>query len=89
MKTKLSLTRFAGTFGTLRFDEKSFFNTFLGFTPHWDYKHTNAIHADSPGVYTIEKISKLSTVHRIRLKCDFVDCSVVNGKLEPILSGFF
>ena len=22
----------------LRFDEKSFFNTILGFSPHWDYK---------------------------------------------------
>ena len=22
-----------------RFDEKSVFNTTLGFTPHWDYKH--------------------------------------------------
>ena len=23
----------------LRFDEKSFFNTTLGFSPHWDYKN--------------------------------------------------
>ena len=52
MKTKLSLTRFGGTFGTLRFDENSFLNTFLSFTSYWDYKPTNAIHADSPGVYT-------------------------------------
>ena len=22
-----------------RFDEKSFFNTILGFSPHWDYKN--------------------------------------------------
>ena len=34
MKTKLILTRFGGTFGTLRFDERSFFKTFLGFTPY-------------------------------------------------------
>ena len=25
----------------IRFDEKSFFNTVLGFTPGWDYKHYN------------------------------------------------
>ena len=33
MKTKLISTRFPGTIGTLRFDEKSFLNTLLGFTP--------------------------------------------------------
>ena len=49
-KTKLILTRFRSTFGTLRFDEKSFFNTLLGFAPYWDCKPTNAIHADSAGV---------------------------------------
>ena len=25
----------------IRFDEKSFFSTVLGFTPGWDYKHYN------------------------------------------------
>ena len=25
----------------IRFDEKSFFSTILGFVPHWDYKHYN------------------------------------------------
>ena len=39
-------------FGTLGFGEKSFFNTILGFTPHWDCKPGNAIHADSPDKYT-------------------------------------
>ena len=33
MKTKLISTCFGGTFGTLGFDEKSFFNTLVGFTP--------------------------------------------------------
>ena len=37
-RVKLILTRFGDTFGTLRFDEKSFFHTLLGFTPYWDYK---------------------------------------------------
>ena len=34
--------------GTLRFDERSFFHTLLGFTPYWDYKPSN--------VYTSDKI---------------------------------
>ena len=55
MKKKLILTRFRGNFGTSRFDGKSFFNTRPSFTPHWDYKPTNAIHALSTDVYTSEK----------------------------------
>ena len=50
MKTELILTRFGSTFGTLRFDEKSFFSTLICFTPYWDYIHNNATHADSLGV---------------------------------------
>ena len=49
-KTKLVLTGFGSTLATLRVDEKSFFHTILGFTPYWDYKPTNAIFADAPGV---------------------------------------
>ena len=36
MKTKPVCSRFGGTFGSLRFDEKSFFNHLLGFTPFCD-----------------------------------------------------
>ena len=54
-KTKLIFTSFGRSFGTLRFDEKSFFNTLLGFAPYWYYKPTNAIHADFPGVYTNDR----------------------------------
>ena len=80
MKTKLFLRSFVGTFGTLRFYEKScFFNKFLGFTPHWDYKPTNAINADDPSVYTSEKVLSLSTINETRLKCDVFDGSVVIG----------
>ena len=50
LKTKLILTRTGSTFGTLRFHERSFPNTLLGFTPYWDYKPTNAIYVDSQGV---------------------------------------
>ena len=56
MKTKLILTRFDGTFVTLRFHGKSLFNTLLGFTTCWVYKTTNAVHADSPGDYTSDKL---------------------------------
>ena len=54
MKLNLILTRFGVTFGTLRLD-KPFLYTLLDFTPFWDYKPTDSIHADSPGVYTSEK----------------------------------
>ena len=56
MKTKLILTRFGSIIGTLRFNEKSFFHLLLHFTPYWDYKPTNAIHANSPSVYTSDNI---------------------------------
>ena len=85
MKTKIILTRFGLTFGTSRFNDKSFFNTLLGFTPCWDYKPTNAVHADNPGVYTSEKNLIFSTIDKSHLKCDIIDGSVVNGIREPIL----
>ena len=65
-KVKLILTRFGFTFGTLSFDKKSVSHTLLGFTPYWHYKPTNAIHADSPGVYTSDKfILNLNTKNKI------------------------
>ena len=79
-KVKLDLTRFGGTFGTLRFDEKSFFHTLLGFTPYLDYK---------PGVYTSNKIIlKLNTINKIHLKCDIIDGSIQDGIRQPILFSF-
>ena len=42
MIAKFILTRFGSTFGTLRFDEKSFLKNLTGFTPLWVYKPTNA-----------------------------------------------
>ena len=88
-KVEIILTRFGESFGTLRFDEKSFFHTLLGFTPYWDYKPTNVIHADAPGVYTSDKIIlNLNTINKIHLKCDIIDGSVVNGVRQPILYSF-
>ena len=79
MRTKFILTHFGSTFGTLRFDEKSFFKSLSSFKPYWDYKPTNAISADSPVVYTIDEILNSSTVKKVHLKCDCVDGSVVKG----------
>ena len=88
-KVKLILTRFGDTFGTLRFDKKSFFHTLFGFTPYWDYKPTNAIHADAPGVYTSDKIIlNLNTINKIHLKCDIIDGSIQDGVRQPILFSF-
>ena len=88
MKTKLFLSRFGSTFGTLRFDERSFYNTLLGFTANWAYKTTNAIHADSSGVYTSDKILYSSTLDKIHLKCDVIDGSIQNGFGQTILFSF-
>ena len=64
----------------IRFDEKSFFSTILGFTPGWDYKHYNQ--------YISQKIVNLSSTNKIHLKCDAIDGSVVNGIRQPILYSF-
>ena len=83
------MTRFGEAFGTLRFDKKSFFHTILGFAPYWDYKPTNAIHADTPGVYTSDKINlNLNTINKIHLKCDIIDGSIQDGARQPILFSF-
>ena len=64
----------------IRFDEKSFISTILGFTQHWDYKHYNE--------YISKKIVKLSTTNEIDLNCDVIDGSLVNGSRQPILYSF-
>ena len=62
------------------FDEKSFFNTVLGFTSGWDYKHYNE--------YTSQKNLNLSATKKTHLKCDVIDGSVLNGIRQPILFSF-
>ena len=64
----------------VRFDEKSFFSTILGFTAGWDYKHYNQ--------YLSQKIVKLTFTIKIQLKCDAIDGSVVDGVRQPILYSF-
>ena len=77
MKTKLVVN--IGIIA-IRFDEKSFFSTILGFTPGWDYKHYNK--------YVSQKIKNLSNTNKIHLKCDAIRGSVVDGLRQPILYSF-
>ena len=77
MKTKLDVK--AGIIA-IRFDEKSFFNTILGFTPGWDYKHYNK--------YISQKIVNLSNTNKIHLKCDCIDGTIQDGIRQPILFSF-
>ena len=77
MKTK-RLVRFG--IMAIRFDEKSFFSTILGFTSGWDYKHYNK--------YTSQKVVKLGCTNKIHMKCDAIDGSVINGIRQPILYSF-
>ena len=58
---------------------KNLSKTLLRFKLYWDYKSTNAIHADSPGFFNSDKFLYLSTIDKINLKCDAFDGSVVNG----------
>ena len=64
----------------IRFDEKSFFSTILGFTPGWDYKHYNQ--------YLSQKIVNLSNRNKMHLKCDAIDGSIQDGVRQPILFSF-
>ena len=48
----------------IRFDEKSFFSTILGFNHGWDYKHYNQ--------YVSQKTVNLSSTNKIHLKCDVI-----------------
>ena len=77
MKTKLVVNN--GIIA-IRFDEKSFFSTVLGFTSGWDYKHYNK--------YTSQKVVNLGGTNKIHLKCDCIDGSVVNGLRQSILYSF-
>ena len=64
----------------IRFEEKSFFSSILGFNPGWDYKHYKK--------YTSQKLVNLGSTNKIYLKCDCIDGSVVNGLRQPILYSF-
>ena len=77
MKTKLVVQ--SGII-SIRFDEKSFFSTILGFIAGWDYKHHNK--------YISQKFVNLGSTNKIHLKCDIIDGSIVDGFRQPILYSF-
>ena len=64
----------------IRFDEKSFFCTILGFTAGWDYKHYIQ--------YLSQNFVNLSSTNKIHLECNAIDGSVVDGGRQPILYSF-
>ena len=64
----------------IRFNERSFFSSILGFTPGWDYKHYIE--------YISQKIANLSSTNKIHLKCDVIDGSIMDGLRQPILFSF-
>ena len=92
MKTKIILTcKYGGerkfALGTLRFDQRSFFHTLLGFESYWDYKPTNS----NPVVITVyisDKILSLSITNQNHLKCDVIDGCIENGLRQHILFSF-
>ena len=77
MKTKLVVR---SRIIAIRFDEKSFFNTVLGFISGWDYKHYNK--------YISQKMVNLGSTNKIHLKCDCIDGSIRDGVRQPILFSF-
>ena len=64
----------------IRFDEKSFFSTFLGCISGWAYKHYDK--------YISQKIVNLSSTNKIHLKTDVVDEIILSGVRHPILYSF-
>ena len=92
MKTKIILKQKSGQkkfgLGTLRFDERSFFHTLLGFEPYWDYKPNQFYQLDIATVYISDKNLNLGTTNKIHLKCDNIDGSVVDGLRQPIKLSF-
>ena len=67
---------------------KKLFVTLLSFKHFWDFKPTNAIHVDSPGVYISDKVLTLGTIDKIQLKYEAIDGSVVKRIPEPIPFSF-
>ena len=64
----------------IRFDQRLFFSTVLGFTPGWAYKHYNK--------YFSQKFVNLSSTNKVHLKCDIIDGSIQDGVRQPILFSF-
>ena len=80
MKITLTFDKVSWAEGVLQFDEKSFFNTLLGFTSFWDY---------IPNKEEIgRKITNVGTIDEIHYESDVSDKSLVNGVRQPKLHSF-
>ena len=75
---------------TFIFTEKSFFYTILGFTQSRSYPldDIEGFYQMIPGLYKSDKPINITGIDKIRLKCDCIQGSIVNGKREPILYSF-
>ena len=80
-----------GTSKIIRFTEKSFFYTKLGFTQSnsglLKNRPAGYIHKIE-GTYKNEKQTNVTGIHEILSKCDCIDGSFANGNREPILYSF-
>ena len=75
---------------TLIFTEKSFFYTILGFTQSHSYplEDIDGFYQLIAGSYKSDKPINITGIDKIRLKCDCIQGSIVNGIREPILYSF-
>ena len=75
---------------TLKFTEKSFFYTILGFTQSRSYPldDIDGFYQLIAGSYKSDKPINITGIDKIHLKCDCIQGSLVNGIREPILYSF-
>ena len=75
---------------TLKFTEKSFFYTILGFTQSRSYPldDIDGFYQLIAGSYKSDKPINITGIDKIHLKCDCIQGSIVNGIREPILYSF-
>ena len=75
---------------TLKFTERSFFYTFLGFTQSRSYplNDIDSHYQLIAGSYKSDRPINITGIDKIHLKCDCIQGSIVNGIREPILYSF-
>ena len=84
LKSKLNINQ------TLIFNEKSFFNTILGFSRSHSYplNDIDRFYQLIPGTYKSERPIIIIGVDKIHLKGYCINGSIVNGIIKPILYSF-
>ena len=75
---------------TLKFTNKSFFYTILGFTQSHQgpLNDIEGFYQILPGSYKSDKPINIAGIDKIHLKCDCINGSIVNGVREPSLYSF-